>query len=94
MSESGKEAATAGHHREVTAFVEQLLENDEPIVIRINGKKEVAIQGKACRQLLLELVDRSESIENVQAALAAMKRGEPGIPLEQFIAEKKAKYDL
>jgi len=79
--------------RDVTAFVEELLENNEPIVLKINDKMKISIQGDDCRRLLLELVDRAESIEQVQEAIDSMKRGEE-IPFEEFVAEKKKKYDL
>ena len=94
MIDDGKTSGPAtGQRRDVTAFVEELLENNEPIVLKINGKVEISVQGDDCRRLMLELVDRSETIEQVQEALESMKRGE-GIPFEEFVAEKKQKYNL
>ena len=94
MIDDGKTSGSAtGQRRDVTAFVEELLDNNEPIVLKINEKAEISVQGNACRRLLLELIDRCETIEQVQEALESMKRGE-GIPFEEFVAEKKNKYDL
>ena len=75
MIDDGKTSAI-GQRRDVTAFVEELLDKNEPIVLKINEKVEISVQGDACRRLLLELIDRSETIERVQEALESMKRGE------------------
>jgi hypothetical protein len=94
MIDDGKTSGSAtGQRRNVTAYVEELLDNNEPIVLKINEKMEISVQGDDCRRLLLELIDRCETIEQVQQALDSMKRGE-GIPFEEFVAEKKNKYDL
>ena len=94
MIDDGKTSGSAtGQRRDVTAFVEELLDNNEPIVLKINERAEISVQGDECRRLLLELIDRSETIEQVQEAIESMKRGE-GIPFDEFVAEKKNKYDL
>ncbi|MCH7989741.1 MAG: prevent-host-death protein [Planctomycetes bacterium] len=94
MINDGKASGPAtGQRRDVTTFVEKLLDNDEPIVLKINDKMEISVQGDDCRRLLLELIDRSETIEQVQKALESMKRGE-GRPLSEVFEENRAKYDL
>lgn len=94
MIDDGKTSGPAtGQRRDVTAFVEELLDNNEPIVLKINEKMEISVQRDDCRRLLLELIDRSETIEQVQKALESMKRGE-GRPLSEVFEEKRTKYDL
>ena len=94
MIDDGKTSgSTTGQRRDVTAFVEELLDNNELIVLKINEKVKISVQGDACRRLLLELIDRSETIEQVQEALESMKRGE-GRPLSEVFEEIRTKYDL
>ena len=93
IDDSKNTGPATDHRRDVTAFVEELLENHEPIVLKINDKMKISIQGDDCRRLLLELVDRAESIEQVQAAIESMKRGE-GIPLSEVFEKMRTKYDI
>lgn len=93
IDDNKKSASATDRPLDITRYVESLLEKDEPIVLKINDRMQVSVQGDECRQLLLELVDRSDTIEKVQQALKSVERGE-GIPFDEFVANKKLKYDL
>lgn len=67
-------------------FIEQLRETGEPMVLTVDGKAEVVVQDVKSYQKLLELVERFETIEAVQAALQQMRAGE-GEPVDKAFKE-------
>jgi hypothetical protein len=56
-------------------FIRQLRECGEPIVLAVNGKAELAVQDATSFQMLLELVDRLETLEGIRSGLDDMKAG-------------------
>ncbi|MGH7201820.1 MAG: type II toxin-antitoxin system Phd/YefM family antitoxin [Planctomycetaceae bacterium] len=73
--------------------LEQLRESGQPIRLTINGTFEFIVQDDGSFDRLCDLVDRLETIEGVQRGLDDLKAGR-GRPLEEMIAEKRAKYGL
>nr|WP_202895916.1 type II toxin-antitoxin system Phd/YefM family antitoxin [Iningainema tapete] len=72
--------------RNTTEFMEQLRETGQPIVLTVNGKAELVVQGVESYQKLLELVERLETIEAVRVAIQEMKAGK-GEPAHQAFNE-------
>ena len=58
------------------SFLEQLRENGLPVRLSINGQKELLVQDAGSYQLLMELVERLETIDGVKASMEAFERGE------------------
>lgn len=77
----------------ITDYLEDLIENEQPIVLKINGQAEIQLADLGSKQRLLELVDRLETIEKVQQALESARQGKV-TSLDAFIAAKKEKYGL
>jgi PHD/YefM family antitoxin component YafN of YafNO toxin-antitoxin module len=55
--------------------IRQLKEAGEPIVITVCGTEELVVQDAASYQLLLELIDRLETLQGIQAGLEDMAAG-------------------
>ena len=67
--------------RNTPAFLDQLQETGQPVVLTINGKARLVVQDAASYQQLLEIIDRLEAVEGIRRGLDEMKRGK-GKPLD------------
>ncbi|WP_406694451.1 type II toxin-antitoxin system Phd/YefM family antitoxin [Singulisphaera sp. Ch08] len=74
--------------RNTPEFLRQLKESGHPVVLTINGKAELVVQDSASYQRLLELEEKAERMEALQASLADMKAGRV-IPAESMLAEMR-----
>jgi hypothetical protein len=79
--------------RNTPTFLEQLRQTGLPIVLTINGKAALVVQDAGSYQKLVELVDRLETIEGVEQALAEMKAGK-GRPAEKALEELRHKLNI
>jgi PHD/YefM family antitoxin component YafN of YafNO toxin-antitoxin module len=61
--------------RNTAAFLDQLLESGQPVVLTINGKAKLVVQDASSYQQLLETIDRLEAIEGIRRGLDEMKGG-------------------
>jgi len=59
----------------VVRWIRQLKEAREPIALTVGGKAELVVQDATSYQLLLQLVDRLETLEGVRAGLEDMEAG-------------------
>jgi hypothetical protein len=73
----------------VARLLLQLKEAGQPLSISINGEAELFVGDATSFEMLLELVERLESIESVRRGLKEVAEGK-GIPLE----EVKARYGI
>lgn len=62
--------------RHTPAFLRQLKENGQPLVLTVNGKAEIVVQDAKSYQSLLDLAERLETIQAVKEGLASIDRGE------------------
>jgi PHD/YefM family antitoxin component YafN of YafNO toxin-antitoxin module len=85
--------APANPKRSVLPLLEQLREDGQPIVVKINNQAELVVRDEASFNRLCELVDRLESIEAVQQGLEGVEHGRVR-SLEAMIEDKRAKYDF
>src|ERR1700733_375473 len=82
--------------RNTPEFIRQLKESGHPVVLTINGKAELVVQDSASYQKLIELADRAERMEALQASIDDMKAGKV-VPaadvtaeMQSILAEKQA----
>lgn len=71
--------------RNTAEHLRQLKSSGHPLVLTVNGKAELVVQDTASYQKLLDLAERAERLETIQAVkdgLASMKRGE-GRPMDE-----------
>lgn len=78
--------------RNTSAFLRQLRETGQPVVLTINGKAELVVQDAKSYQKLLELVERLEEVESLKASVEEMEAGET-IPVEDVLAEMRRILD-
>jgi PHD/YefM family antitoxin component YafN of YafNO toxin-antitoxin module len=82
--------------RNTPEFLRQLKETGHPVVLTINGKAELVVQDSASYQKLIELADRAERMEALQASIDDMRTGKV-VPaadvlaeMQQILAEKQS----
>jgi PHD/YefM family antitoxin component YafN of YafNO toxin-antitoxin module len=74
--------------RNTPEFLRQLKESGHPVVLTINGKAELVVQDSASYQKLIELAERAERMEALQASIEDMRAGRV-IPAETMLAEMR-----
>ncbi|HEV3164119.1 MAG TPA: type II toxin-antitoxin system Phd/YefM family antitoxin [Isosphaeraceae bacterium] len=74
--------------RNTPEFLRQLKETGHPVVLTINGKAELVVQDTASYQRLIELAERAERMETLQASIEEMRAGK-SIPAEAVLAEMR-----
>ena len=75
--------------RNTPEFLRQLKESGRPVVLTINGKAELVVQDSASYQKLIELADRAERMEALQASIDHLKAGKV-IPAAEVLAEMRS----
>lgn len=82
--------------RNTPEFLRQLKESGHPVVLTINGKAELVVQDSASYQKLIELADRAERMEALQASIDDIRAGKTTpaadvmAEMRRMLAEKKA----
>jgi PHD/YefM family antitoxin component YafN of YafNO toxin-antitoxin module len=74
--------------RKTPEFLRQLKETGHPVVLTINGKAELVVQDTASYQKLIELAERVERMEALQASINDMRAGKV-VPVEDMLAEMR-----
>lgn len=74
--------------RNTPEFLRQSKESGHPVVLTINGKAELVVQDPASYQKLIELADRAERMEALQASIAEMREGKV-VPADDVLAEMR-----
>ena len=74
--------------RKTSEFLRQLKETGHPVVLTINGKAELVVQDTASYQKLIELAERVERMEALQASINDMRAGKV-VPVEDMLAEMR-----
>jgi PHD/YefM family antitoxin component YafN of YafNO toxin-antitoxin module len=72
--------------RNTPEFLRQLKESGHPVVLTIHGKAELVVQDSASYQKLIELAERAERMEALQASIDDMRAGKV-IPADAVLAE-------
>lgn len=79
--------------RNARAAIEKLNEGREPLLVTVNGRVQAVLIDPQSYDEIEEELERKRMVAGIRLALEQAQRGE-GVPLEQFVAELKAKYDL
>jgi PHD/YefM family antitoxin component YafN of YafNO toxin-antitoxin module len=74
--------------RKTPEFLRQLKETGHPVVLTINGKAELVVQDTASYQKLIELAERVERMEALQASINDMRAGKV-VPVEDMLTEMR-----
>jgi prevent-host-death family protein len=68
--------------RNIKDYVGRLKENKTPLVLTVNGRAELVVQDAESYQLILERLERAETVASIRRGMEQFDRGE-GIPLDQ-----------
>jgi PHD/YefM family antitoxin component YafN of YafNO toxin-antitoxin module len=68
--------------RNIKDYVGRLKENKTPLVLTVNGRAELVVQDTESYQLILERLERAETVASIRRGMEQFDRGE-GIPLDQ-----------
>ena len=72
--------------RNIKEYVGRLKEKKTPLVLTVNGRAELVVQDAESYQLLLDRLERAETVAAIRRGMEQTERGE-AIPLEE--AEKR-----
>ena len=72
--------------RNIKEYVGRLKENKTPLVLTVNGRAELVVQDAESYQLILERLERAETVAAIHRGMEQSDRGE-GIPIDE--AEKR-----
>jgi prevent-host-death family protein len=72
--------------RNIKEYVGRLKEKKTPLVLTVNGRAELVVQDAESYQLMLDRLERAETVAAIRRGMKQAGRGE-GIPLEE--AEKR-----
>ena len=72
--------------RNIKDYVGHLKENKTPLVLTVNGRAELVVQDAESYQLMLERLERAETLAAIRKGMEQAERGE-GTPLAEV--EKK-----
>jgi prevent-host-death family protein len=72
--------------RNIKDYVGQLKKKKTPLVLTVNGRAELVVQDAESYQVMLERLERAETLAAIKRGMDQFERRE-GIPLDQ--AEKK-----
>lgn len=61
--------------RNTTEFRERLKKSGQPEVLTVEGRPELVVQDAKAYQRMLDLIERAEAIEGIQAGLDSMAKG-------------------
>src|ERR1700675_4827752 len=74
--------------RNTPEFLRPLKKTGHPVVLTINGKAELIVQDSASYQKLIELADRAERMDALQASIRDLRAGKV-IPADLLLAEMR-----
>lgn len=78
-----------GFLRDHKAHIERLEATGRPEVLTVNGRPKLVIQDARSYQRMLDAVEEAEVNAVIDSEIAAIDRGEKGVPLEQVLAEMR-----
>jgi len=77
--------------RNIKDYVGRLKENKTPLVLTVNGRAELVVQDAESYQLLLERLERAETLAAINRGINQFERGET-IPLDAAEKQLRAKH--
>ena len=79
--------------RNIKEYVGRLKENKTPLVLTVNGRAELVVQDAESYQLILERLDRAETVAAIRRGMQDAEEGRM-IPLKDAAAKIRAKHGL
>ena len=79
--------------RHTSDFMQQLKETHRPVVLTVNGKAELVVQDAASYQQILDRLERFETVEAIQAGIAAAQAGDVR-PAREALAELQERLGI
>ena len=79
--------------RNIKDYVGRLKENKTPLVLTVNGRAELVVQDAESYQLILERLERAETIAAIRRGMSDADEGRM-IPLEDAASKLRAKHGL
>ena len=77
--------------RNIKDYVGRLKENKTPLVLTVNGRAELVVQDAESYQLILERLERAETLASIRRGMEQFDRGE-GIHLDQAEEQLRKKH--
>lgn len=77
--------------RNIKDYVGRLREKKTPLVLTVNGRAELVVQDAESYQLILERLERAETLAAIRRGMEQLDRGE-GIPLDEAEARLRKKH--
>ncbi len=77
--------------RNIKDYVGRLKENKTPLVLTVNGRAELVVQDAESYQLMLERLERAETVAAIRRGMEQAGRGE-GIPLAEAETRLRKKH--
>ncbi len=79
--------------RNIKDYVGRLKQNKTPLVLTVNGRAELVVQDAGSYQLILERLERAETIAAIRRGMSVAYEGRM-MPLEDAAAKLRAKHGL
>lgn len=79
--------------RKTPEFVKQLERTGKPVILTMNGRAKIVVQGAESYQQMLEVLDRAEAIEAIRKGLESIEHGKT-MSLEEMDETIRAKFDF
>jgi prevent-host-death family protein len=79
--------------RNIKDYVERLKENKTPLVLTVNGRAELVVQNAESYQLMLERLDRAETLAAIRRGIEQFDQGE-GISLDDAEERLRKKHGI
>ena len=77
--------------RNIKDYVGRLKENKTPLVLTVKGRAELVVQDAESYQLMLERLERAETVAAIRRGMEQSERGE-GIPLDEAEVRPRKKH--
>lgn len=77
--------------RNIKDYVGRLKEKKTPLVLTVNGRAELVVQDAESYQLILERLERAETLAAVRRGMEQFDQGQ-GIPLDEAEAHLRKKH--
>jgi len=76
--------------RNIKEYVGRLKEKKTPLVLTVNGRAELVVQDAESYQLILERLERAETLAGIRRGMEQFERGE-GISLDEAETQLRKK---
>ena len=77
--------------RNIKDYVGRLKKSKAPLVLTVNGRAELVVQDAESYQLMLERLERAETLEAIQRGIEQSERGQ-AISLDKAEKQLRAKH--